>query len=217
MSGTARRSNASAVVRALRRMCPARLRRDGWRPLHLERNRKNGVQRAAARRPGRWIRGGVHADGAGVVSGALCCRARLRPPLARGFRDGADSTCALAGAATRGRDRADRPEQERRRGDAVPGHRGRARAHHHVGRSDVAPEGPSAAPPHVPRRRSGTRDRVDDVAESLERFGRDCRRPTRAPAASGRLAANVLVVAGLLFWLWLPVQIAVHVARRIRS
>jgi hypothetical protein len=32
-----------------------------------------------------------------------------------------------------------------------------------------------------------------------------------------RLVANALVSVGLLFWIWLPVQIAAFVARRIRS
>jgi len=39
-------------------------------------------------------------------------------------------------------------------------------------------------------------------------------RPSRAPV---RLIANAIVCVGLLFWIWLPVQVAVVVARWIRS
>jgi hypothetical protein len=38
--------------------------------------------------------------------------------------------------------------------------------------------------------------------------------PSRAPI---RLIANAIVCVGLLFWIWLPVQVAAVVARRIRS
>jgi hypothetical protein len=38
--------------------------------------------------------------------------------------------------------------------------------------------------------------------------------PSRAPV---RMIANVVVCVGLLFWIWLPVQVAVVVARRVRS
>ncbi len=38
--------------------------------------------------------------------------------------------------------------------------------------------------------------------------------PSRAPV---RLIANAIVCVGLLFWIWLPVQVAMLVARRIRS
>ena len=38
--------------------------------------------------------------------------------------------------------------------------------------------------------------------------------PARAPV---RLIANAIVCVGLLFWIWLPVQVAMVVARRIRS
>ena len=38
--------------------------------------------------------------------------------------------------------------------------------------------------------------------------------PSKAPV---RLIANAIVCVGLLFWIWLPVQIAGVVARRIRS
>jgi hypothetical protein len=38
--------------------------------------------------------------------------------------------------------------------------------------------------------------------------------PSKAPV---RLIASVVVVVGLLFWIWLPVQLAVVVVRRLRS
>lgn len=38
--------------------------------------------------------------------------------------------------------------------------------------------------------------------------------PSRAPI---RMIANAIVCVGLLFWIWLPVQLAVVLARRIRS
>lgn len=38
--------------------------------------------------------------------------------------------------------------------------------------------------------------------------------PSKAPV---RLIANAIVAVGLLFWIWLPVQVAVGVARRIRA
>jgi hypothetical protein len=38
--------------------------------------------------------------------------------------------------------------------------------------------------------------------------------PSKAPV---RLIANAIVCVGLLFWIWLPVQVAVVVARRSRS
>lgn len=33
----------------------------------------------------------------------------------------------------------------------------------------------------------------------------------------GKIAANVLIVAGLLFWVWLPVQLAMSIGRRTRA
>jgi hypothetical protein len=38
--------------------------------------------------------------------------------------------------------------------------------------------------------------------------------PSKAPV---RVIANAIVLVGLLFWIWLPVQAAVVVARRLRS